>query len=105
MKYVTPVHYNTASEILQKKSAVLNFIIDSSVVFEKIIFVLTLVGMLLLVTFLPVNIVNWIFLILLFVFLVINFAIKIGEKSASKTKMLNISALVLIIFSCLMIAL
>jgi len=60
---------------------ILNFIIDSSVVIEKIIFIITLVSMLLLVTFMPVNIVNWIFLILLFVFLVISFSIRIGEVS------------------------
>ena len=84
---------------------ILNFIIDSSVVIEKIIFIVTLVSMLLLVTFMPVNIVNWIFLILLFIFLVISFSIRIGEVSKFETKALDYSALALIIFSCLMIAL
>jgi len=105
IKEVKPSHYDAAVAIMSEKSKVMDFIIDSTAIFVKIVFVCTLIGMMLVLMVQTVNVVNWIFLILLYVFLCVNFAVKQGESEKTKLKILQMFALIISYFCATMIIL
>lgn len=89
---------------LKIKSPFLNFLIKSTFIIEKIIFVGVLAGMIGVLMFTSVNIVNWLLLILLLILLCLKFAVKVEDEKQDQ-KGLRIFATAITLYCALMIIL